>query len=505
MKRFLTLTLMAASLMQMQAQSTLTMTVTTERQQTVTGFGAAAMEHLMRPVDDVDIINKAFDPEGPIALNILRMEMSPNLKGDISVADIGWDTPYDWHGYLPAVREAKRLGAMIMATPWSPPASYKTNNSNTGGQESGVHGKLKSPEKLFTWFNTFLNYMQLNDAAVDVVSIQNEPDWWVSYSGCEYTPQEQHDLVRDYAKRLNKTKYNVRLMSAEPLGFNPEYARLLMEDEETAQYIDILAGHVYGNYSCKKNLRATANYAGGREVWMTEHTVNPRGDAAGIRDVPTWAEQLEFVEDVHECLLNGVTAYVYWYLVKDFGFIGDGTKFDQKTCLRPELNTRGEILDRGRLMGQFARNLKGATRLTTSSNLKDGSDTPGVNRRFEMSAFVKGDSMIVNVIDTLSRDYYLDITLPYNVSSAHQIQSTEQTICAEQDLTIEPGKRVKFLIPGRSFTTFIFHIDDDMQGISDTRVTDDNAQRGDCYDLQGRRVSNPRRGIYIRNGRKVVQ
>jgi len=488
------------------AQTTIKIEVTTEQKQTITGFGAAAMEYLMRPIDETEIIRKAYEADSPIGLNILRMEMSPNMKGDITSADVGWDTPYDWHGYLPAVKEARSHGAIIMATPWSPPAAYKTNNDTSGGQEDNVHGKLKTSSygSLFSWFNTFLTYMQNNGAPVDIVSIQNEPDWWVSYSGCEYTPQEQHDLVLNYAKRLNKEKFGVRLMSAEPLGFAPDYYKVLMEDPETEQYIDLLGGHVYGNYDRKENLAKTVGYAKGKEVWMTEHTVNQREEELGIRDLPTWHEQLEFVEDVHECLINGATAYVYWYLLRECGFIGDGTKYDKTECLTPG-NTRGEILPRGRLMGQFARNLKGATRLVTTSSLANGTKTPGVNRNFENSAFLRGDSLIVNIVDTLSREFKLQLTLPYQATSLKRIQSTEEAVCAESDVTIEKGKTFEFLIPARSFTTYIFHIDDEALAVEP--VKSERPESEVVYDLQGRRLQGQpqRKGIYIKNSRLIVK
>ena len=488
------------------AQTTINLNVTDERRQTVTGFGAAALEHLMRPIDEVSIIRTAYEPESPIGLNIMRIEMSPNTKGDITAADIGWDTPYDWHGYLPAVREAKSHGALILATPWSPPAAYKTNNSATGGQENGVHGKLKtsSYSSLFTWFNTFLNYMQSNDASVDVVALQNEPDWWVSYSGCEYTPEEMRDLVKQYGHRLNKERFGVRLLGGEPLGFSPDYYKAMMEDEEAAQYIDLLGGHVYGSYDCKKNLAKAVSYAAGREVWMTEHTVNPRGDNGGPRDLPTWHEQLEFCEDVHECLINGATAYIYWYLAKEYGFVGDGTKYDTRPCLS-EGNDRGRVLDRGRLMGQFARQLKGATMLTHTTSLQNPASTPGVNQRFEMSAFLKGDSIIVNVIDTLSRDFNLHLTLPYHVDRAHRIQSTEGDIYAESDPEIEAGREFTFSVPARSFTTYIFHVDDERLAVS--RPFAQRPVRADeIFSLSGQRLEHePAQGIYIKGGRKVVR
>ncbi len=495
------------SLLTSEAQTTITLNVTAEQKQTITGFGAAAMESLMRPIQDVSIIRTAYEPESPIGLNILRMEMSAHTKGDITREDVGWDSPYDWHGYLPAVREAKSHGALILATPWSPPASYKTNGDATGGKDDGVHGKLKESMwgSLFTWFNTFLSYMQANDASVDVVAIQNEPDWWVGYNGCEYTPQEMHDIVKQYAKRLNKDKFGVRLLGGEPLGFNPEYYRLLMQDPETEPYIDLIGGHVYGNYNCKKNLATSAGYAAGKEVWMTEHLINPRGDNGGIRDLPTWQEQLDFCEDVNECLLNGATAYIYWYLAKEYSFIGDGTLYDQATCLSPG-NDRGKVLDRGRLMGQFARQLKGATRLAHTSTLTNSSSTPGVNQRFEMSAFLKGEELIVNAIDTLSRDLNFRITLPYNVDHVHRIQSTEGNIYVEDDPEISAGCDFTFSVPARSFTTFVFHVDDESLAVNRPKAAALRQSDSEVYSLSGQRLERePSRGIYIKGGRKVVK
>ena len=483
------------------AQTTVRLNVTAETRQKITGFGAAAMGYLMRPLDDTKLIDMAYGPESKIGLNILRMEMSPNLIGDVTTP---WDTPYDWHGYLDVVRAAKAHGAIILASPWSPPAVYKTNNSASGGnsEEQGyVHGKLSQPSKLFTWFNTFLTYMHNNDADVDVVTLQNEPDWWVGYSGCEYTPQELHDVVKDYAGRLTKEKFNVRLLGGEPLGFNPEYYRLLLEDPETEKYIDLIGGHVYGNYQCKTNLNTAAGYAEplGKEVWMTEHIVNPRGDEdTENRYNPTWHEQLLFAEDVNECLINGATAYVYWYLASEFSFIGDG-----KVCTTPG-NVKDELLPRGIIMGQFARNLKGATQLKWTSNLSS-SLTNNVNQNFEMSAFIKGDSLIVNVIDTLSREFNLEVTLPYYVDKLHKISSTEDALYDETDVEMERGKTFSCLIPARSFTTLIFHIDDEALSIAAPRETARPVMDDAYYTLDGRRIVNPGKGVFIRNGKKIVR
>lgn len=484
------------------AQSTVRLSVTQTKKQTITGFGAAAMEHLMRPIQEASMITKAYGPNSEIGLNILRMEMSPNLKPDINVSDVGWDTPYDWKGYITAVRQAKRNGALILATPWSPPANYKTNNSSSGGKGDSygnVEGKLSKPDSLFIWMNTFLEYMKSQNAAVDVVSVQNEPDWWVGYSGCLYTPQELADVIANYGHLLDKEKYGVRLMSGEPLGFNPQYAKAIVDNAKSSQLVDIFAGHVYGSYDCKKNLATTASYADGREVWMTEHLLNNGDD--GPRTLPTWHQEMEFVEDVHECLINGATAYIYWYLAAEYALIGDGTKYYSTETVAG--NVRGKVLDRGRLMGQFARQLKGATMLASTNNLKAGNNTPGVNQSFETSAFVKGDSIIVNAVDTTANSFYLSVTLPVEAAAkVHRIQSTEGNVYAEDDVTATAGREFKFLVPARSFTTLIFDISQST-AIKNVEADDSDGNR-QAYNLMGQPVSNPRCGVYVRAGKKMV-
>ena len=354
---------------------TVNITVSSDRLHTITGFGAAAMSGPMAPINDVSVIDKLYGPDSEVGLNILRMEVSPNTIGDVTTP---WDTPYDWHGFLPAVKRARQYGAIIFAAPWSPPASFKTNNSARGQLADGIIGKLRRDKykDFFPWLNTFMRYMRNNGAPVDVVSIQNEPDWHPDYSGCYYTPQELDTLVREYGSRFDKSS-GVKLMSGEALGYTPNYYAPTLNDPEARQYIDLLGGHTYGHAPFKYMKHAAAMAAPyGIGAWMTEHIVDPRADTDGdsqsdtkVRDLPTWHEQLLFAEDVNETMLAGGSAYVYWYMVSHYSFIGSG-----ETTIQPG-NTYGKVLDRGRIMWQFARHLVGATMLDRNSSINKEAQT----------------------------------------------------------------------------------------------------------------------------------
>ena len=232
--------------------ATITITVTDNRLQTITGFGAACCDGAMCPFGtDTNPVKLLYGPQSQIGLNIMRMEISPNFEGDIKVPEWGnWDSPYDWNGSLPSAKIVKQRGGLVFGTPWSPPGEYKTNGTAQGGNaadQGNKRGKLRTDcyDKFFPWLNTFLAWMKKNGVNVDAVSIQNEPDWWVSYSGCLYDPQDLVKLVKNYAWMLDRVTYpGVKLISGESLGFTQNYTDPLMEDSTCREQIDIVAGHL---------------------------------------------------------------------------------------------------------------------------------------------------------------------------------------------------------------------------------------------------------------------
>lgn len=486
------------------AQSIIKMSVDTTRLQHITGFGCANMWGLMLPISDDKawVIDQIYGTDSPVGLNILRTELSPNTVGDVNV---GWDTPYDWHGTLPSVKRAKAKGAIIFAAPWSPPAVFKTNNSTLGKTKDGQVGKLRRDcyGRFFSWLNSYLKYMSDNGGSVDVVSLQNEPDWMPEYSGCYYTPQELDTLVALYGDRLQKQRFGVKLMSAEPLGFNKDYYDATLSDPKARQYIDIVGGHIYGHEPLVF-MKPVAEMAQpyGIEAWMTEHTVNPREDTNGdsqgdvkVHYMPTWHEQLLFAEEVNEVLRSGGSAYVYWYMISHVGFIGSGEQAVGGD------NTFGRVLDRAYVMSHFSKYLVGSHRIKSRSQVGETS------KAFEQSAYIKGDSLCIIAIDTTRYAHTLRINVPWVLSSAKAIVSTEGQLCQEQELTVSAGGRsVDFAMPARSVSTLLFTIDRTATGISTVAAP---AVQQPVYTLQGMRVPASRMqslppGVYIRGGRKVV-
>ena len=467
--------------------ATVTVTVRDNRYQTVTGFGAACCDGAMCPFgNDTNPVKLLYGPTSQIGLNIMRMEISPNFVGDVVVPEWNnYDTPYDWKGSLPSAKIVKQRGGIVFGTPWSPPGEYKTNGTAQGGnsEDQGYQrGTLRQDcyEKFFPWLNTFLAYMKKNGVYVDAVSIQNEPDWWVNYSGCLYTPDQQLKLVKENAHMLDRETYQgVRLISAEPLGFDPAYSNKLLNDPTARQQIDIIAGHLYGHPPLG-NMKSANVLASkyGKEVWMTEHSVTDNIDR-----LPNWHEQLLFAEELNECMLAGCTGYIYWYMRAHWAFVGTGeTKYNPG-------NTKNKLLPRAFVMSHFSKNVTGSTRLQTSATV-----ATGTNSAFETSAYIKGDSLIVMAIDTTKNAIDLKLKLPFYVKSGTQLLSTGNetaNLCQKQTLTIEqPVNEITIPLPARSLSSFVFMIDQGSAAITDPKLSRD-AMTKTYYDLHGRKLDSP--------------
>ena len=471
------------------------------RKQTVTGFGGACCDGAMKPFgDDNACVGRLFGPRSKIGLNILRMEISPSFTGD------NWGD-YDWNGSLPSAKTVKNRGGIVFGTPWSPPGEYKTNGTAQGGNsddQGNQRGKLRTDcyDKFFPWLNTFLKWMKDHGVAVDAVSIQNEPDWWVNYSGCLYDPQDLVTLVKNYAWMLDRETFpGVRLISGEPLGFTQNYTDPLMQDPTCREQVDIVAGHLYGHLPLKYMKPAgVLPLKYGKELWMTEHSVTDNTGA-----LPTWTDNLIFAEELNECMLAGCTGYIYWYLRAHWAFCGTGeTKYGAA-------NKKDELLPRAFVMSHFSKNVTGSTRLATSKDEDAGRTEEGVLQNEQFSAYIKGDSIIVMAINAREDTRNVKITLPYNVKSGTLWLSTgneSENLCQKSNLDIaESTNFYRYEMPVQSLSTLIFMIDKGSTAIEEVKQS---AADGPMtyYDLHGRRLDVPK-GICIEKrsdgtSRKVV-
>lgn len=98
---------------------------------------------------------------------------------------------------IPMIKRAQALineDLVFYASPWSPPAFMKTNNSMLQG------GKLL-PEYNQAWANYFVKFIEAyeaEDIPVWGVTIQNEPMAVQRWESCIYTAEEERDFLKNY-------------------------------------------------------------------------------------------------------------------------------------------------------------------------------------------------------------------------------------------------------------------------------------------------------------------
>ncbi|MDX8147656.1 discoidin domain-containing protein [Lentzea sp. BCCO 10_0061] len=164
------------------------------RYQEIDGFGASITDSSaellagLPPAARADTMRKLFDPTSGIGVSFLRQPVGSSdftaAKEHYTYDDVpagqtdfplrNFSVRHDEAKILPLLREAKRLNPRlkIMATPWSPPAWMKDNDSLVGG-------KLKDDPKVYDAYARYLvKFVQAYARAgvpVDFLSVQNEP------------------------------------------------------------------------------------------------------------------------------------------------------------------------------------------------------------------------------------------------------------------------------------------------------------------------------------------
>lgn len=358
--------------------------------QTIRGFGGMNFPRWIADLTEAQA-NKAFgNGNGEIGLSILRISVSPNSS--------------QWNMELPTAQRAASRGAIVFATPWSPPASMKTNGSTVQGQlRTDQYGAYANHLRDFT------NYMSSNGVSLYAISVQNEPDWLPDYESCGWNGSQ----IRTFLDN-NASVIPTRVMAPETVHYKADYMNAIASSSQ----VDILANHAYGGSPTRFN--------SSKEQWMTEHYApNSNSNSAN-----NWPEALEAGKEIHDYMINGYNAYIWWYIRRSYGLITED----------------GNVSKRGYVMSHFSKFVRPGYVRTRA----DAAPTSGVS----ISAYQNGNTLVVIAINQNSSSR--SVTLNFsgnNVSNITKWETTGSNNVAQVG-TYSGGTSLTNTLAGYSITTF---------------------------------------------------
>lgn len=369
--------------------------------QIIRGFGAASAWCGSISDTNMDILFK------DMGLSILRVRIAPSeiWKAAPVLVDSGWTVE------LYNAKKASARGAIVIATPWTPPASMKTNNSLVGGE-------LKPEEyaNYAQYLKAFADYFTHNRVPLYAISIQNEPNIEVDYESCYWTGEQMRDFLKNHGEVFG----GLRIIMPEAYNFDFRLSEPALKDPEASKYVTIIGGHLYGAM-IRDYPRARRE---GKEVWMTEHLVNDQSLRAA----------LDTAKEIHDCLTIGnMNAYIWWWVISDANGFLNKQYLPQK---------------RGYVVGQFARFVRpGYYRVEATSR-------PAAN--VHVTAY-KGDGKVVIVAINRRRspvdlEFTLENGKPAEVFS--WVTTAEDNIAPGPALAVSGGS-FRAGLPAQSVTTFV--------------------------------------------------
>lgn len=411
--------------------------------QHVTGFGGFSPSPTWSYWLGDTEMNKLFGKgDNQLGLNVLRLYIANNKSA--------------WGAGVANAKNAKKNGAFIFASPWSPPASWKSNNNDSNGGEllESHYGDWAN------FLNDYYDYMKGQGVEIDAVSIQNEPDWTAEYQSCIWTGEKLAKFLREYGSVIK-----CKIIAPEAIHFTRELHEAILKDDEACKQLDIVGGHFYGWDGSSYPL-ATQK---GKEVWMTEFLINERQQNEG-KNINWKDDGFLFARSINDAMLANMSAWVHYSLKRYYGCIGDGQYG----------TTNNAITKRGYILSQYAKYVSNSTRVRHSLN-----DASGL---LSSSAYISqtGDSTIVMVLNPSGDTFTTTLSLPFNTLGGCQVVTSESMDAQKTLITLEnESYQPEVNIEPYTVNTFIFTKNSERTNRPDIEEENVVSIMTDGYDLYG--------------------
>jgi len=271
------------------------------QEQIIRGFGASEVFDSVLPSSQIAGLYGQSSTQ--VGLSIIRVQIAPaTWTSSTQTADTT-----QWTTELTNAQSAQALGAIVFASPWTPPASMKSNDNTVAGSLN-----VASYSDYANYLKAFVNYATGGQFGTNVpvnlyaVSMQNEPDASVSYVSCTWTGAQMDAWVAGYGSVLTTGANPVKLIMPESESFTTGLSDPALNDSAAVGNISIIGGHLYG----ASPFYYTNAKSKGKDVWMTEHYLVPTGSGG---TTPVMADAISMAEEIHNSMtVADYNAYVWW-------------------------------------------------------------------------------------------------------------------------------------------------------------------------------------------------
>lgn len=365
--------------------------------------------------------------DGGLGYSILRLMIYPEES--------------DWSADVEAAKAAQAKGAIIFASPWD--CTDALSDKVTVNGKEMKHLKTENYQAYADHLVRYIKFMKQSGVNLHAISVQNEPDMEFTY----WTPQEVVDFVKQYGPQIRAT--GVKLMSPEACGTQPEYTDPILNDAAAFAQTDIVAGHIYQGFIDLNNGYAKNRHdyicglysrIQGKTWWMTEHLFN---DGEKSEDPSQWEFQKwqyclsHLGKEIHMCMEGYCSAYVYWYLKRFYGLMGDTDKRSPVS--------EGEIAKNGYIMAHYAQYATGTTRIKAVTDNKDINATAYIQEA--------DNTVTIVLLNLTGATQWVEIPLA-GVKRAEAVQTNENKNMETVDINLlESGTGAGFLLSGNSITS----------------------------------------------------
>ncbi len=294
--------------------------------QIIRGFGGANALIFRPDMTPAEVLTAFGNGNGQVGMTILRLSISSDST--------------QFAANVPTALAAQDLGATIIATPWTPPAWMKSNDNISGGY------LLPANYAAFAaYLKSFADTMAAHGVTVNAISVQNEADFNASYQSCLWTATQFDDFMKNYAPSIG-----VPVFMPESATFSHQLSDSTLNDPAAAANVAFIGGHIYGDVDNNGNVSSGVQYPlalqKGKELWMTEYLINS-GNPPAYNSLDTgWTGAIQTAKTINDCVNYNMSAYVWWYIVRYYGPIDDGSLNSGNT---------GKVTHKGYVMSQFAR------------------------------------------------------------------------------------------------------------------------------------------------------